>query len=78
MIFKTLEIDNIYRTIKRASKWQHNSYHWNEEWDWIEKELQKAEDLILRQQEKIQDLEMENIEYQERFDELFNSLPSID
>jgi len=78
MIFTTIEIDNIYRTIKRASKWQHNSYYWKEEWGWIEQELQKAEDLILKQQEKIQQLEIENMEHKERFDDLFNSLPSID
>lgn len=53
MIFETLEVDNIKSTIKRASRWRHNSYDWVEEWDWIDSHLIIADKKIKEQQEEI-------------------------
>jgi Mg2+ and Co2+ transporter CorA len=66
MILNTIEIESIQKAILRATKWNHNSYCWEEEWDWIDSELLIADKKIKEQQEEISRL---SIAYQNASDQ---------
>jgi len=76
-IFKSLEIDAVFSAIKRAAKWQHDSYYWKHdtEWKWIKDELYKSDN-------KIEQLEQENAKLKERLKDAesvikFYATPSV-
>ncbi len=45
--------ENILSAVKRASKHQHNSYYWQNEWEWIKDSIKEVEQAHREKQNEI-------------------------